>query len=74
MGRGEMPGGVAGWGEASQDLEIHFSAISLGGLLGFIFHIHLTKNNQVLLLILVPRAHTRTHTYTHTQMQKELIN
>lgn len=28
-----MPGGTAGWGETSQDLEIHINF--LGGLLGF---------------------------------------
>lgn len=32
-----MPGEVAGWGETSQDLEIHINAISLGGLLGVFF-------------------------------------
>lgn len=30
-----MPGGTAGWGETSQELEIRIHAISLGGLLGF---------------------------------------
>lgn len=33
-----MPGGMAGWGETSQDLGIHIDAISLGGLLGFFWY------------------------------------
>lgn len=36
-GEGEMPAGATGWGETSQDLGIHFNAISLGGLLVRLF-------------------------------------
>lgn len=74
-----MPAGAAGWGETSQDLGIHFNAISLGGLLVclllfFFFRIDVTTNNQTLLPTLVPRPQAHTHTHTHTQAHKESVN